>query len=251
MLRNYHTKYFPQAPRHIALVNQYSWPVKDTNKYMAYNGISHPIYSCNGNINYTLPLEMYPPVDDVHPQIKMVRRMHLNQRGPNPVRDTPPTVQDYHDGYVPANSGWSPHMSRHIVGREEFQYPGMETGIVNHPGSSGHQSLNSLDEMDMEQRRLEGFYTRGHYETSPAVDTRYQSSGLAPYFQKGGRDGSRISGQMGSLNIEAPGIHMRPGQQGPSTSRFIEATMVTEPGKLPDPSGYAAGCSACTGCPGR
>jgi hypothetical protein len=42
---------------------------------------------------------------------------------------------------------------------------------------------------------------------------------------------------------------MQPGQQGPSQSGFIESTMVTQPGTLPDPSGYAAGCSACTGWP--
>lgn len=234
MLRNYHTKYFPEAPRNIALVDQYSWPVHDTNKYMAYNGISHAIYSCNGSINYTLPLEMYPPVDDVHPQIKMVRRMHLNQRGPNPVRYIPPTVRDYNDGNVPARTGWSPHMSE------------MDSGMVDHYGNH-----RSFDEMDTEQNRIEGFYTRGHYETSPAVDTKYQSGGLAPYFQMGGRDGTRMNGQMGSLNQEAPGIHMRPGQRGPSSSGFIQSTMVTEPGKLPDPNGYATGCSACSGCSGR
>ena len=217
------------------------WPEKDTNKYMCYNGISHPIYSCNGNINYTLPLEMYPPVDDVHPQIKMVRRMHLNQRGPNPVNETPPTVQDYHDGYVPAKTGWSPHMSHRVEG---FQHPDMPLR-VSHSGSTGRQRLSPLDEMDMDQNRLEGFYTRGHYEPSPALDRRYQSSGLAPYFQQGGRDGSRME----TLNRRAPGYGMRPGQQGPANSGFIEATMVTQPGKLPDPSGYAAGCSACSGWP--
>ena len=88
----------------------------------------------------------------------------------------------------------NPHMSRHIVSREEFQ----------HPGSSDRLSLSSLDEMDMEQRRLEGFYTRGHYEPSPAVDKRYQSSGLAPYFQQGGRDGSRMSGQWDLLTERLP-----------------------------------------------
>ncbi len=243
MFRDQHKKYFPQCPRRQSLVNQYMWPEKDTNQYMCYNGISHPIYDCKGDINYTLPLDMYPPVDDVHPQIKMVRRMHLNHRGPNPVREIAPNVRDYHDGYVPAKTGWSPHMSN----REEFQAPGMETGRVSHSGSTGRQRLGPLDEIDMDQDRLEGFYTHGHYSPSPAVDTRYQSSGLAPYFQQGGRDGPR----MGSLNREAPGIHMRPGQLGPSGSRFIQATMVTEPGKLPDPSGYAAGCSACSGCSGR
>jgi len=246
MDRNLHVPYFPQAPRHIAPVDQYFWETKDNNQYMAYNGISHPIYSCNGSINYTLPLEMYPPVDDVHPQIKMVRRMHLNQRGPNPVYETPPTVQDYHDGYVPAKTGWGPHMSSRV---EDFQHPGVVT--TAHSGSTGRQKLGPLDELDMEMHRLEGFYTRGHYEQSPALDKRYQSNGLAPYFQQGGRDGSRIGGKMGTLNQQAPGYKMRYGQQGPSSSRFIESTMVTQPGKLPDPSGYAAGCSACSGCPAR
>nr|QBK85910.1 MAG: hypothetical protein LCMAC101_05050 [Marseillevirus LCMAC101] len=164
---------------------------------------------------------MYPPVDDVHPQIKMVRRMHLNQRGPNPVNSIPPTRQDYLDGYVPANSGWSPHMS-------------------------GSEGLSVS--MDMDQGRLEGFYTHGpHAAKAPPTGTRYQSSGLTPFFQHyGKRDGPTEY----PLNQEAPGIHMKCGQQGPSSSGFIKATMVTEPGKLPDPNGYATGCSACTGCPG-
>jgi len=246
MDRHLHQKYYPQSARHHALVDQYMFKTKDSNKYMAYNGISHPIYSCNGNINFTLPLEMYPPVDDVHPQIKMARRMHLNQRGPNPVHETPPTVQDYHMGYVPAKTGWSPHMSSHVEG---FQHPGIPT--ATHSGTTGRQRMSPLDEIDMDQNRLEGFYTRGHYESSPALDKRYQSSGLAPYFQQGGQDGSRMSGQMGTLNQSAPGYNMKPGQRGPSGPRFIQSTMVTEPGKLPDPSGYAAGCSACSGCPGR
>lgn len=245
MDRHLHLPYFPQAPRHIGLPDQYLWKHKDTNKYMAYNGISHPIYSCNGNINYTLPLEMYPPVDDVHPQIKMVRRMHLNQRGPNPVYETPPTVSDYHMGYVPAKTGWSPHMSNNPFGKEGFQHP----NVINtaHSGSTGRQKLGPLDQLDIEMNRLEGFYTHGYYRKSPAVDTKYSSNGLAPYFQQGGRDGRLVGGQMGQLNERAPGYGMQPGQQGPSQSGFIESTMVTQPGKLPDPSGYAAGCSACTG----
>jgi hypothetical protein len=74
-------KYIPECPRHIGIVDQYTWAQKDTNKYMCYNGISHPIYDCKGDINYSLPLEYYPPNNDVHPQIKLVKRQHLNYRG--------------------------------------------------------------------------------------------------------------------------------------------------------------------------
>ena len=237
MDRTSHAKYYPEAPRHIALVDQYMWPVKDTNKYMAFNGISHPIYSCTGNINYTLPLEMYPPVNDVHPQIKMIRRMHLNQRGPNPVRYTPPTRQDYLDGNVPVNYGWRPRMPNNAFrhknrvsdgsssrGREMYHDSDMDE--TDYSGDARRQMYDHFDDTD--QSRTEGFYSRGPYFTN----------------QMG-------CGKMGSLNNETPGIHMMPGEMGPSRSGFIEATMVTEPGKLPDPSGYAAGCSACSGCPGR
>lgn len=75
-------RYIPQCPRNIGIVDQYMWPQKDTNKYMCYNGISHPIYDCQGMINFTLPLEMYPPDGDVHPQIKLINRMQLNYRQP-------------------------------------------------------------------------------------------------------------------------------------------------------------------------
>lgn len=81
MNRSGHKKYIPQCPRQAAIVDQYMWKQKDTNKYRCYNGISHPIYDCKGWVNFSLPLENYPPVDEVHPQIKMVKRSHLNYRG--------------------------------------------------------------------------------------------------------------------------------------------------------------------------
>jgi len=80
MDRHLHKKYIPQCPRQPNIPDQYMWNQKDTNKYMCFNGISHPIYDCGGNINYGLPLEMYPPVNEIHPQIGMVRHMHLNLR---------------------------------------------------------------------------------------------------------------------------------------------------------------------------
>ena len=80
MDRHLHKKYVPTCIRHAGLPDQYMWPQKDTTSYMCHNGISHPIYDCKGWINYTLPLEMYPPVGEVHPQIAMVRRPHLQYR---------------------------------------------------------------------------------------------------------------------------------------------------------------------------
>jgi len=80
MEKNLHKKYIPTCPRNIGIVDQYSWANKDTNDYMCNNGISHPIYDCNGDIQFSLPLEMYPPVNRIHPQIKMVKRSHLNWR---------------------------------------------------------------------------------------------------------------------------------------------------------------------------
>lgn len=83
MDRNSHKKHIPECPRVGAssLPDQYMWKDKDTNAYRCFNGISHPIYDCKGEINYSLPLEQYPRVGEVHPQIAMTRRMHLNWRG--------------------------------------------------------------------------------------------------------------------------------------------------------------------------
>nr|QBK86626.1 MAG: hypothetical protein LCMAC102_04220 [Marseillevirus LCMAC102] len=80
MDRQLHKKYNPQCPRQAGLPDQYMWKEKDTTYYKCYNGISHPIYDCKGWINYSLPLEMYPRVNTVHPQISMVNRMHMNLR---------------------------------------------------------------------------------------------------------------------------------------------------------------------------
>lgn len=81
MDRHSHPKYIPDCPRNPGIVNQYMWPQKDTNKYMCYNGISKPIYDCTGSINFSLPLEDYPPVHGIHPEILLVKRPHLRYRG--------------------------------------------------------------------------------------------------------------------------------------------------------------------------
>lgn len=71
MDRNLHKKHIPKCPPNVGLVDQYMWDVKDTNSYPCRNGVSHPIYDCDGLIHYSLPLHMYPRVSEVHPQIAM------------------------------------------------------------------------------------------------------------------------------------------------------------------------------------
>lgn len=111
MDKNLHLKHVPTCKKNIFLGDAYLWPDKDTNKYMCTNGISHPIYDCKGWVNFSLPLELYPPVNEVHPQIEMARRMHLNWR-----KDPTKLVElgrytDHHP-------------------REEFQFDDLESGRV-------------------------------------------------------------------------------------------------------------------------
>jgi len=80
MDRASHKKYIPMCPRNIGVVDQYMWQEKDTNKYHCHNGVSRPIYNINGEINRALPLEHWPKVDQVHPEIALTRRMHTNIR---------------------------------------------------------------------------------------------------------------------------------------------------------------------------
>lgn len=64
------------------IVSQYMWPELDQTERVCNNGISHPIYACNGNVSYTLPLDMYPPVNGVHPQIRMSWYPQFDARDP-------------------------------------------------------------------------------------------------------------------------------------------------------------------------
>lgn len=70
----------PTCPRQIPLVNQYMWPHKDSTQYHCNNGISHPIYDCQGHVQRALPLEEYEFNGQIHPQVRLTRRMHLNFR---------------------------------------------------------------------------------------------------------------------------------------------------------------------------
>jgi hypothetical protein len=76
-------KYYPYCVSRYDPVDMYSWPQIDMDsKYRTCeNGTSHPIYSCNGDISYTLPLDMYPPDHKkIHPQIYHSYQPHFGVR---------------------------------------------------------------------------------------------------------------------------------------------------------------------------
>jgi len=79
MDRHMHLKHVPTQIPNISLVDQYMWPEKDSTIHHPHdNGISHPIYDCKGWIHYSLPLEMYPKVGHLHPQVQ--HQLNSNQR---------------------------------------------------------------------------------------------------------------------------------------------------------------------------
>ena len=82
MERNLSRKWIPFCPSRYAQVDQYSFPEKDTTERHPQDGLSHAIYSCNGWISYTLPLTMWPKVNQIHPQIAQSEVPHFGARDP-------------------------------------------------------------------------------------------------------------------------------------------------------------------------
>ena len=82
MERNLHPRHIPYCETRVPLVDQYSWPEKDTVERVCENGISHAIYACNGNISRTLPLSMYPLENTIHPDIRRSSQPHFGVRDP-------------------------------------------------------------------------------------------------------------------------------------------------------------------------
>ena len=82
MSRDQHKRHIPFCETRVHLADQYMWPEKDTTERVCNNGVSHPIYSCRGEISRTLPLDMYPRVNEVHPQIKRGSQPHFGSRDP-------------------------------------------------------------------------------------------------------------------------------------------------------------------------
>ena len=80
--RDLYRRHIPMCVTRPALVDQYMWPEKDSTERVCNNGVSHPIYACNGHVSRTLPLDMYPLVDQVHPQIRQSSQPHFGSRDP-------------------------------------------------------------------------------------------------------------------------------------------------------------------------
>jgi hypothetical protein len=86
MDRNMHVKWIPLDRGRIAPCDQYMFPEMDKTERLAENGVSQPIYACNGTLSYTLPLHMYPKVNQVHPQISRSQIPHFPIRDPHMLR---------------------------------------------------------------------------------------------------------------------------------------------------------------------
>jgi hypothetical protein len=80
--RDLFKRFLPLCVTRPALVDQYMWPEKDTSERVCTNGVSHPIYACDGHVSRFLPLDMYPEVDKVHPQIRQSSQPHFGSRDP-------------------------------------------------------------------------------------------------------------------------------------------------------------------------
>lgn len=80
MSRDQHPRYVPFAETRIALVDQQAWEQKDTFQRVSANGISAPIYSCMGTLNRTLPLDKYPRINEVHPEVRIPLAPHFEAR---------------------------------------------------------------------------------------------------------------------------------------------------------------------------
>lgn len=82
MDRSSHVRHVPYYETRVALVDQYTWPEKDSTERVGANGVSHPCYACNGDISRTLPLNDWPKVNEVHPQVRMSSQPHFMARDP-------------------------------------------------------------------------------------------------------------------------------------------------------------------------
>ncbi len=82
MSRDQSLRMVPFCTTRIAPVDQYSFPEVDTTERTCNNGVSHPIYACNGEISRFLPLHEWPEVNKIHPQIRMGSQPHFMARDP-------------------------------------------------------------------------------------------------------------------------------------------------------------------------
>jgi hypothetical protein len=221
-------RYIPTCPRNIAVVDQYMWPEKDTNKYMCQNGISHPIYDCKGMVSYSLPLEFYPPSDRIHPQIEMTRRMHM------PWRTSP-----YHEFHLPSQTEQFSFLeSDSKLNRTEGFYSDV-------PNSSGRRQYSSGagNQIPYGTRRANRYLGLIPGSEAPEDSVRGGDRTPAPYSQSETTMDYRGEPMGVIRESSAPPV----GYRGPLPAPGMYIASYHEPGyPLPNPNG-TRGCSSC-GC---
>ena len=100
MSRTESKRFVPFCETQVFLGDQYMWPEKDTQERICHNGVSHPIYNCQGEISRTLPLDMYPRVNEVHPQVRGALPPHFGSRDPMTRRAIQAGEQDIREGRI-------------------------------------------------------------------------------------------------------------------------------------------------------
>ena len=109
MDRQSHVKHFPILTPSKPYVDNY---LEGTPKYIGYDpykplnvGLSQPIYDIYGNINFSLPLDMYPPRRDIH------RQAILHNRQGDPREFTGYNLHKHYKARVHSSQPWN-HCSR-------------------------------------------------------------------------------------------------------------------------------------------
>lgn len=103
----------------VALVDQYSWPQKDSTERICENGVGFPVYGADGLISYMLPLERYPKdANKIHPDIaKSSNKPFFNAR-------TIPTWNEFQTGYKNSVKNHSDEMMKNIYNQSPL-YEGL------------------------------------------------------------------------------------------------------------------------------
>ena len=124
MSRDQHRRHVPFCESRVAIVDQYMWPEKDTTERLCHNSLSHGIYNCRGELSRTLPLDMYPRVEQVHPQVQNVPvGAHFEARDPGMRRKIAMWQADAADGrveglYAGGDGGYDAHSELARMRRE-------------------------------------------------------------------------------------------------------------------------------------
>jgi len=117
--RDAYLRHIPFCPSRYAPVDQYSFPELDTTERRCNNGVSHAIYACNGWISRTLPLDMYPEVNEIHPQIRQSSQPHFMIRDPFHARVIEQNQLDRAsgrlEGFYIEGAAYDPHRKREIM----------------------------------------------------------------------------------------------------------------------------------------